>query len=271
MKVFLDIGSHIGETLLEVTKEKYAFDKIYCFEPSLYCIDDLKKFADKDHRITICDFGLSNKNQDAELFQPGSLGGTIVKGETHDLGKEHDDTFIDNRQAERIKLCDASEWFEENLNPNDYIVVKTNCEGSEVDILDSLIDGNFMKNIYSFLVTFDIREHRAFQHREIEIRKKLKKEIVKNFCFSDDVMIGHSHEQRIAHWLKLFGIDSNIKDVGLLRSQYEQAFIKYANKNGFINRWEIRLKRDLNYKLLPNWLKSFLQSIKRMAGLNRER
>ena len=74
MKIFVDIGSHIGETLLEITKEKYAFDKIYCFEPSTYCIEDLKKFANEDRRITICDFGLSNKNQDAELFQLGSLG-----------------------------------------------------------------------------------------------------------------------------------------------------------------------------------------------------
>ena len=57
----------------------------------------------------------------------------------------------------------------------------------------------------------------------------------------------------------------------ILRDQYKNVFLKYANKNGFFNRWEIRLKRDLNYKLLPNWLKGFLQSIKRMAGLNRER
>jgi len=271
MKIFVDIGSHIGETLLEITKEKYAFDKIYCFEPSTYCIEDLKKFANEDRRITICDFGLSNKNQDAELFQPGSLGGTIVKADKHDLGKEHDETFRDDRKVEKIKLRDANEWFLENINPEDYIVVKTNCEGSEVDILDSLIDGNFMKNIYSFLITFDIREHKAYQYREIEIRKKLKKEVVKNFCFSDDVMIGHTHETRIAHWLQLFGIDSDNKDLELLRSRYKEVFFKYANKNGFFNRWEIRLKRDLNYKSLPNWLKNFLQSIKRMAGLNRER
>ena len=54
-----------------------------------------------------------------------------------------------------------------------------------------------MKNIYSFLVTFDIREHKTYQHREIEIRNKLKKESNKNFCFFDDVMIGHTHLERI--------------------------------------------------------------------------
>jgi FkbM family methyltransferase len=271
MKIFIDIGSHVGETLLEVTKEKYAFDKIYCFEPSIYCIEDLQKFANKDNRISICDFGLSKGNQNAELFQPGSLGGTIVKGETHDLGKEHDETFREDRKVESIKLRDAGEWFQENINPGDCIVVKTNCEGSEVDILDSLIDNNFLKNIYSFLVTFDIREHKEFQHREIEIRRRLKKERIKNFCFSDDVMIGHSHSERIKNWLKLFGIDSDNKDVNSLREKYQQTFLKYSSKNGFFTRWEIRLKRDLGYKVLPNWIKSPLRLIKRMFGLHREK
>ena len=43
MKIFIDIGAHIGQTLHEVSKEKYAFDKIVCFEPSSLCWDELKK------------------------------------------------------------------------------------------------------------------------------------------------------------------------------------------------------------------------------------
>ena len=262
MKIFLDIGSHLGETLLEVTKEKYSFDKIVCFEPSSFCFEKLKIFSDEDDRISICEFGLSNRNQDAELFQPGSLGGTIFKGETLDLG---------NEKVEKIKLRDANEWFENNVSTDDYIVVKTNCEGSEVDIIDSLIDGNFMKNIYSFLITFDIREYKEFAYREIEIRKRLKKEKLRNFCFSDDVMIGLSHEERIENWLKLFGIDSDNKDIDSLKKQYHKEFLKYSSKSGFFTRWEIRLKRMFNYKHFPDWFKKILRSFKSTLGLNRER
>ena len=43
MKISLDVGSHKGETLKEVIKSKYNFEKIYCFEPSKKCIKDLKK------------------------------------------------------------------------------------------------------------------------------------------------------------------------------------------------------------------------------------
>jgi len=262
MKIFLDIGSHVGETLLEVTKKKYSFDKIFCFEPSRFCFDKLKKFAEDDDRISICEFGLSNRNEEAELFQPGSLGGTIFKDDTQDLNKE---------KIEKIKLCDANEWFEKNLSDKDYIVVKTNCEGSEVDIIDSLIDGNFMKNIYSFLITFDIREHKEFQYREIEVRKRLKKEKLRNFCFSDDVMIGLSHEERIENWLKLFGIDSDNKDIDSLKKQHYKEFLKYSSKSGFFTRWEIRLKRVFNYKYFPDWLKKILRSFKSTLGLNRDR
>ena len=266
MKIFIDIGSHIGQTLHEVTKEQYGFDKIYCFEPSLHCIDSLEKIAANDKRINICNFGLSNANQDAELFLPGSQGGTVFKSEINNSIEESKIAL-----SEKIKLRDANEWFLENINPEDYIVVKTNCEGSEVDILDSLIDGGFMKNIYSFLVTFDIRENPKYQYRELEVRKKLKKQVIKNFCFSDDVMIGNSHEKRIENWLKLFGVDTAANDIELLRKRYQKVFYKFSSKSGLFVRWETKLKRNLGYKLFPNWLQSFLRFIKKTMGLNRER
>ena len=259
MKIFLDIGSHTGETLLEVIKEKYAFDKIVCFEPSSVCLDKLKKFAEEDDRIIICEFGLSNGNKDAELFQPGTLGGSILKDDVYSLGKS---------EVENIKLCDANEWFQNNVSADDYIVVKTNCEGSEVDILDSLIDGNFMKNIYCFLIDFDIRHHKEFQHREIEIRKRLKKEDLKNFCFAEDVMIGTSHEQRIENWLTLFGIDSQSKDVDSLRKLHSKELLKYSSKSGVFPRWEIRIKRIFNYENFPDRVKDVLRLLKRVFGFN---
>ena len=46
MRIFLDIGAHTGETLNEVLKEKYAFDRVICFEPSNICMPSLKKYAD---------------------------------------------------------------------------------------------------------------------------------------------------------------------------------------------------------------------------------
>ena len=105
----------------------------------------------------------------------------------------------------------------------------------------------------------------------MELHIPLKEQKVKNFCFSDDVMIGFTHEERIANWLQLFGIDSENKDVGSLRKKYRPAFIKYSSKNGVFVRWETILKRELNYQLFPGWLKSILRLVKGVFGLHRER
>ena len=281
MKIFLDIGSHIGQTLHEVTKEKYAFDKIVCFEPSSFCLDKLKKFAEEDDRIIICEFGLGNRNHEVELFMPGTLVGSIYKAGAEDMAvKKHGDSSLGKKEvgseeiteeAEKIKLRDAKEWFENNTSTDDYIVVKTNCEGGEVDILDSLIGGNIMKNIYSFLITFDIRHYKEFQHREIEIRKRLKKEKLNNFCFAEDVMIGASHEKRIENWLTLFGIDLQSKDVDFLRKLHSKEFLKHSSQSGFFPRWEIRIKRIFHYENFPDWAKNALRFLKRAFGFNFER
>ena len=61
MKIFIDIGSHVGETLVEAAKEKYAFDKIVCFEPSMFCMDDLKKFSDTEIIVENLALGSENK------------------------------------------------------------------------------------------------------------------------------------------------------------------------------------------------------------------
>ena len=235
--------------------------KLCAFEPSRVCLKELKKIAAEDDRVEICEFGLSNKNQDIQLFLPGTQAGSI-----YDEGYS-----VEKEEVETIRLCDACEWFENNTSAEDYVVVKTNCEGSEVDILESLLDGNIMKNIYCFLITFDIRNYEEFQHRELVIRKRLKKEKLTNFCFSDNVMIGTSHEKRIENWLKLFGIDSPSKDVDFLRKLHEKEFLKYSSKSGFFSRWEVRLKRTFNYNNFPEWVKDILKSSKRMLGLNRER
>ena len=62
MKVFIDLGSNVGQTVKEVMKKKYNFDKIYCFEPSSKCFPSLEKLAASDKRITLCKFGLGLKN-----------------------------------------------------------------------------------------------------------------------------------------------------------------------------------------------------------------
>ena len=76
-------------------------------------------------------------------------------------------------------------------------------------------------------------------------------------------MIGVSHSKRIENWLTLFGIDSNISDIEKLRNQYKDQFLKYSSRRGVFARWEIRLKRSINYNNFPYWVKKSLRFSKK--------
>jgi len=55
VKVFLDVGAHEGLSLNAVRDAKYAFDRIYCFEPASVCWP--ARDAVNEHGVTVCRFG----------------------------------------------------------------------------------------------------------------------------------------------------------------------------------------------------------------------
>lgn len=255
MKIFVDVGSHFGETLEEVRKDKYGFDKIYSIEPSNKCIKKLQ--AIKDHRINFFNFGLSNCNKDVQLYNSGLAKASIY-------------TNIKNNKYEIIKLVKASEWFKKHINSNNIVVVKLNCEGSECDIIEDLISSNEICKIYNILITFDVRFFNQVRNRELKVRKMLKKTSLFNYCFSDNVMKGPTHGKRIENWLNLIGIESNIINLEEIREKYFSVLKKFASKSGLFNRFENNLKRLVYYERYPKFIKVVLQNFKKTIGLSRE-
>lgn len=256
MRVFLDIGSHVGESVWEVVKPKYGFDRIVCFEPASSCLPELERLRTDDPRIEICPFGLSDENKTMEMHNAGSLSGSV---------------FAQEGPVETIRLVDAADWFESNLAADDFVVAKTNCEGSEVDIVNRLLDRGQLERVVTFLVTFDIRDYREFRHKEGELRRRLKQSGLTNYCFSDDVMIGTTHEKRLAHWLSLFGVDRPELGADEVKRRYAASFRDYSRRSGRRQRLEQAVKDRISYAAFPEPLKAMLRAVKRAAGLSRER
>lgn len=238
MRVFLDIGAHTGETLDEVLKQKYAFDRVICFEPSQTCMADLSVYVKKDSRVEVHQIGLSNTNGVETLFNPGELNGSIFS----------EDINLDDAQ-ETITLVDAHAWYANNIDASDFVVIKTNCEGSEVNIIDSFLNGDTFKQFYSLLITFDIRDYPSLAYKEIEARKRLKASGYKNFCFSDDVMIGPTHEKRIENWLSLFGVDIPLESIEDLKKKFDTNFQKFSKSLETLSAWKSKLKEYLDIKI----------------------
>ncbi|MEL7164969.1 MAG: FkbM family methyltransferase [Pseudomonadota bacterium] len=191
-KVFLDVGGHLGQTLEEVLKPLYRFDEIWCFEPFAPCADILEeKF--KDPRLRIARYGLSNVTGPLRFYSHGHghMGSTTKADE--------------NSEMAIVTECDfvrASEFFAEHIGPDDLVVMKLNCEGSECDIMNDLIDGDQIGKLDNVMIDFDVRKFPAHAHEEPALKARMAEIDFERFSLCDRVMKGRSHQKRIANWLR---------------------------------------------------------------------
>lgn len=165
-RIFLDVGSNIGQTIeLILSKPQFKIDRIIGFEPSQICLGVLHKKFDNNPKVTICDFGLFSKTCDMILHNSGSQGGSI-----------HADYQTTCNPEKRDDLChfvEASEWFGGNVSKEDEIFLKLNCEGSECSIVTNLLDSGEYDNVKATLIDFDVRKSPSSQHQEAELRKRM--------------------------------------------------------------------------------------------------
>ena len=184
MRIFLDVGAYMGETAKAVLTSTHHFDKIYCFEPQTLLCDIIKKLS--EDKITVCEFGLWNC--DCVKF--------LYSGRRKDGASIYPDKFA-KRDVSSVecRFVKASVWFSENIKPDDYAVLKLNCEGAECDILDDLFQSGEYKKINALMVDFDVRKSPSQKHKENEIREKLLKYHIPAVFLVGDVeesMWGHS-------------------------------------------------------------------------------
>lgn len=163
MKIFLDVGANKGKVTWAALEDSFGFDKIYAFEPVLGLCGLIRKIVSE--KIIVNEFGLWKKTVTKNIFEPGSIGASIFK-----------DKFTPEKHPSvKIKLVRASTWFAKNIKPDDEVFMKLNCEGSECDILDDLMDSGEYKKLTALMVDFDVRKIPSQKHREAEVRKRLEK------------------------------------------------------------------------------------------------
>lgn len=162
-RIFLDVGAWRGETVKAVLSSNHKFDKIYCFEPQL---DKCQMIKNKKYEnVEVCEFGLFNETCVKSLFiENNSDGASIYPDKVKKLNREI-----------KVPMVKASDWFKDNIKVEDYVVLKMNCEGSECDILDDLIDSGEFNKVSALMVDLDVRKVPSQAYREEEMKEKLKK------------------------------------------------------------------------------------------------
>jgi FkbM family methyltransferase len=200
MRIFLDIGAHLGETVKAVTDPGYDFDRIECFEPVPACCDAIERIGDPQVRVHR--FGLWDRSCDHEIYDPGHLGASV---------------FADARRGSRSAVASfrrASDWFRENLSDADEIYLKLNCEGSECDILDDLIASGEIRKVRATLVHFDVRKVASQAHREGQTRQRLRDANLANVSTADDVFAGSvTYFAGVQRWLDAAGARTQSRGV----------------------------------------------------------
>ncbi len=233
MKVLLDVGANMGQSARAAIDPRYGFDRIYCFEPAPACWPGIAEIGDP--RIELCKFGLWSQTCEKKLYRPGFLGASIFPDMTN-LGSDGVDSTT-------IKLVRATDWFKEHVRDGDTVLVKLNCVGSECDIVDDLLGSNELRKAYNVMIDFDVRYVPSLRAREAEIRRRLRSRNYTNITFSEDVMRGATHADRLHHWLDLIGAHENLP-VGELRRKYDATLKRLSARTGTVLRLKLALRRN---------------------------
>ncbi|MFZ2621009.1 MAG: FkbM family methyltransferase [Minisyncoccia bacterium] len=153
--VVFDVGGYEGQWASNIYG-KYN-SNIHIFEPVPNFSVEIQHRFEKNKKIKVNKFGLSDKTETKKISVGGDGSSTIKK-----ISEEKID----------IKLVDVIEYIKQN-NIRKIDLIKINIEGGEYALLNRLIDYGYMKNINYVLVQF----HNFFPEAKKEmqeIKDKLK-------------------------------------------------------------------------------------------------
>lgn len=189
VKVMIDVGAHIGETLGVAMDPTWAFDRIYSFEPAPVCWPALEAMA--DDRVRILHFGLWSSDETMTLYDPGAIGASVHRS------KEPDGPAVE------IEVRDAAEWFRDNVDAGDQVVMKLNCEGAECEVLDRLLDTGELAKVDELLVHFDVRKVPGLESREAETRRRLDQAGI-SYRPAEQLFFGRNTPEKTRNWLSWY-------------------------------------------------------------------
>lgn len=183
------MGAHRGETLEEAVKPRWAFDRIWSFEPASVCHPDLGRYADADPRVEVVPAGWGSTDATIELHDPGTIGASIHAGKAL------------TSETETCRLVDAAAWMADHVSPTDQVWLKLNCEGAECDIIDRLIDSGEIAKVDHLVIHFDVEKIPGLGHRAAETRVRLDAAGVP-YMEAAQIMFGRSRALGTANWLE---------------------------------------------------------------------
>lgn len=125
----VDIGGNIGTYSAEIRRRNPNVE-IHIFEPSKTNLQKLHNCFDKDCKIQILPYAVSNKVGSATLFanEEGSSLGSLTRRKLDHFG-------IDFNYTEQVNTIRFEDYWHNQLNERDIDIVKIDIEGHELSAL----------------------------------------------------------------------------------------------------------------------------------------
>lgn len=146
MIVYIECGTHNGNTLRRFLKSGRHVDKVFSFECNPHFFDswsDLEKMPN----VQIIRKGVWTKEGTLDLFVggPSFMGSTFLKKKS---------ASIDYSKPVTVPTIDFSAWLKENVTKEDYVILRMNVEGAEYPILDKMIRDKTIELIDEAVIGF---------------------------------------------------------------------------------------------------------------------
>ncbi|HVE78182.1 MAG TPA: FkbM family methyltransferase [Gemmatimonadaceae bacterium] len=204
MRIFLDVGAHVGETVPAALHPRYGFDRVVCFEPVASCRRQIAARYARALRtggLIVVPAGLSDRCGEFPVYGAGGLGASVYA----------DAEPVAGLAAEVCRFVRASDWFREHISPGDVTYLKLNCEGSEVDIVDDLLASGEFSKISQAMIDFDARKVPSQRHRVAAAWAALERAgAAARVRTPETSMRGPTHEARIHCWLRAAGAELKV-------------------------------------------------------------
>jgi len=194
-RIFIDVGGYHGESSLAALDPIFGFDRIYCFEPVPSCAHIIRQRI-VDKRFVLVQACLSNQCGNITIHNPGTVAASVYID-----APPYEGTAL----PEKAHTIEASTFFHTFVHSGDNVWMKLNCEGSECDVLESLLNGGVCDELRNVLVDFDAQKIPSQRHRVSAIQQRLREESLPH-SYPEDVQYGMvTNYGGIRNWLLVSG------------------------------------------------------------------
>ena len=185
MRVLLDVGAHVGDTVRVALEQRWQFDQVWAFEPTTVCLDRLREITDP--RLTVVDAGWWSSDETIDIHDPGTLHASVLP----EASRED--------RVERCQLVDAAAWMAAYIDEDDVVWVKMNIEAAEIEALRRLLETGEIRKVDHLVVHFDSEKYGGHGDAR-DVREQLDASGIE-WRDAGRVMFGRDDASKMHSWL----------------------------------------------------------------------